>query len=61
MLKYKSFYEVYQYYIKNEKLPLREVVKDIIRKYIPNITEETVNSRASIIRGWIQWIFGTQV
>lgn len=58
---YKSFYEVYKYYIENEELPSREFVKDIIRKYIPNMAEETVNRRASTIRGWIQWIIGAQV
>lgn len=61
ILKHKPFYEVYKYYIENEELPSREFVKDIIRKYIPNMAEETVNRRASTIRGWIQWIIGAQV
>ncbi|MBQ8892755.1 MAG: hypothetical protein IJ068_07840 [Bacilli bacterium] len=61
ILKHKPFYEVYEYYVANEKLPSKEFIKNIIRKYIPNMAEETVNRRASTIRGWIQWIIGTQV
>lgn len=61
ILKHKPFYDVYKYFIENGELLSRKDIKDIIRKYIPEMAEETVNRRASTIRGWIQWIIGTQV
>lgn len=45
----------------NEEYPSKELIKDTIRKYIPDMSEETVNRRASTIRGWIQWIIGAQI
>lgn len=61
ILKHKPFYDVYKYFIENGELLSRKDIKDIIRKYIPEMAEETINRRASTIRGWIQWIIGAQV
>lgn len=61
ILKHRPFYEAYDYYVKNEEYPSKEFIKDTIRKYIPDMSEETVNRRASTIRGWIQWIIGAQI
>ena len=61
ILKHKPFYDAYKYFIENGELLSRKDIKDIIRKYIPEMAEETVNRRASTIRGWIQWIIGAQV
>jgi hypothetical protein len=61
IIKHKPFYETYKYYLDNEEIPTRETIKETIRKYIPNMADETVNRRASTIRGWIQWIIGAQV
>ena len=61
ILKHKPFYDTYKYYINNEEIPDREIIKNNIRKYISNMSEETVNRRASTIRGWIQWIIGSQI
>lgn len=61
VLKHKPFYEVYKYYLDNGELPKKDFVKDTIRKYIPNMADETVNRRSSTILGWIQWIIGAQV
>ena len=61
ILKHKPFYEVYKYYLDNGELPKKDFVKDTIRKYIPNMADETINRRASTILGWIQWIIGAQV
>ena len=61
ILKHKPFYDVYKYFIENGELLSRKDIKDIIRKYIPEMAEETVNRRASTIRGWIQWIIGSQL
>ena len=61
ILKHKPFYDVYKYFIENGELPSKKSIKGIIRKYIPEMAEETVNRRASTIRGWIQWIIGAQV
>lgn len=61
ILKHKPFYEAYKYYVDNDEFPSREFIKSIIKKYIPDMSEETVNRRASTIRGWIQWIIGAQI
>jgi hypothetical protein len=61
IIKHKPFYDTYNYYLTNEEIPSREMIKETIRKYIPNMADETVNRRASTIRGWIQWIIGAQV
>lgn len=61
ILMHKPFYDVYEYYLDNNKLPSREYIKNVIRKYIPNMADETVNRRASTIRGWVQWIIGAQI
>lgn len=61
IIKHKPFYDTYKYYLVNEDIPSREIIKETIRKYIPNMADETINRRASTIRGWIQWIIGSQV
>lgn len=61
ILKHKPFYEIYEYYLFHDELPSRDYIKCIIKKYIPNMSDETINRRASTIRGWIQWIIGAQV
>lgn len=61
IIKHKPFYDTYKYYLTNEEIPSRETIKETIRKYIPEMADETVNRRASTIRGWIQWIIGAQV
>ena len=61
ILKHKPYYDVYKYYLDNGELPNREFIRNVIRKYIPDMAEETVNRRASTIRGWIQWIIGAQI
>lgn len=61
ILKHKPYYDVYKYYLDNNELPNKDYIRTIIRKYIPDMSEETVNRRASTIRGWVQWIIGTQI
>ena len=61
IIKHGPFYDTYKYYLSNEEIPSREIIKETIRKYIPNMADETVNRRASTIRGWIQWIIGAQI
>lgn len=61
ILDHKPFYDVYRYYLENNEMPNKEYLKSIIRKYIPNMAEETVNRRASTLKGWIQWIIGAQI
>ena len=61
ILKHKVFYETYKYYLENDIIPTREHVKELIRNEIPDMADETVNRRASTVRGWIQWIIGCQV
>lgn len=38
----------------------RQII-DKLKKYIPDMSEETINRRASTIRGRIQWIIGVQI
>ena len=38
---------VYKYYLDNGELPNREFIRNVIRKYILDMAEETVNRRAS--------------
>ena len=61
IIKHKPFYDTYKYYLDNEELPSREQIKATIKKYIFDMSDETVNRRASTIRGWIQWIIGAQI
>ena len=61
ILKHKPFYDTYKYYKDNERIPSKKFIKNIIKKYIPNMAEKTINRRASTIRGWIQWVIGAQV
>ena len=58
---HKPFYEVYNYYLKENKIPQREYIKNVIKENIPNMAEETINRRASTISGWIQWIISAQI
>lgn len=61
IIKHKPFYEAYKYYLENNIMPSKSILKDIIRKYIPKMAEETINRRASTITGWIQWIISSQI
>ena len=61
MLKHKPFYETYKYYLETGTMPNKEYIKDIIRQVIPELSEETINRRASTVRGWIQWLVGCQI
>lgn len=61
ILKHKPFYDVYKYYLENDELPSKEFIKNVINKYITNMSEKTVNRRASTIKGWIEWIIGAQI
>ncbi len=61
ILKHNPFYETYKYYIDNKEFPEREYIRNQIKKSIPDMSEETVNRRASTVRGWIQWIVGAQI
>ena len=58
---HKPFYEVYGFYLKENKIPSKEYIKNVIRKNISNMSQETVNRRASTISGWIQWIISAQI
>ena len=61
ILQHKPFYDIYKYYLDNGNLPEKCYIKNVIKKYIPLMADETTNRRASTIRGWIQWIIGAQV
>ena len=39
----------------------QEYIKNVIRKNISNMSQDTVNRRASTISGWIQWIISAQI
>lgn len=61
ILRHKPFYETYKYYIENNEYPSKDFIKEQIKKSIPEMSEETINRRASTVRGWIQWIVGAQI
>lgn len=61
ILQHKPFYDAYKYYLETGQLPSKNIIKEIIEKYVKDISEETINRRSSTIRGWIQWIIGAQV
>lgn len=61
IIKHKPFYDTYKHFLDNEEMPSREQIKETIKKYIPDMADETVNRRSSTVRGWIQWIIGSQV
>ena len=61
ILKHKPFYDVYKYYFENKELPSKEIISEIIKRYVPNMSDVTINRRASTIKGWIQWIIGCQI
>ncbi|MGN1371715.1 MAG: type II restriction enzyme [Candidatus Coprovivens sp.] len=61
ILSHKPFYEVYKGYLENEEIYNRGVIKDNILNVIPQLSDETANRRASIVRGWIEWIIGAQI
>ena len=61
IIKHKPFYDTYKHYQDTEELPSREQIKETIKKYIFDMSDETINRRASTIRGWIQWIIGCQI
>ena len=61
IIKHKPFYDTYKHFLDNEEMPSREQIKETIKKHIPDMADETVNRRSSTVRGWIQWIIGSQV
>ena len=61
IIKHKPFYDTYKYFLDNEEMPSREQIKETIKTYIHDMSDETVNRRSSTIRGWIQWIIGAQI
>lgn len=61
ILKHRPFYEVYKYYLRHKSLPNKEYIKDIIKNNISELSDETVNRRASTIKSWVEWIVGSRV
>ena len=61
ILKHKIFYETYKYYNENGELPQKEFIRDMMIKEFPDMSLDTVNRRASTVRGWTQWIKGCQI
>ena len=61
ILKHKVFNEAYKYYLNNEKIPDRVFIIELMKKYTDIQSEETLNRRASTVRGWVEWIIGAQV
>ena len=61
VLKHKVFNEAYRYYLDNKKLPDKVLIIEWMKKYTDIQSFETLNRRASTVRGWIEWIIGAQV
>lgn len=61
ILKHKVFYYSYKFLLENDSIPTKEFIIDLMKKYTDIISEETLNRRASTVRGWISWINGAQV
>ena len=61
ILKHKVFYYTYKYYLDNNEMPDRKFIIDLINKYTDIQSFETMNRRASTVRGWIEWIIGAQI
>ena len=61
IFKHKPFYDTYNFYQEFQKMPEKDFIKNKIREAIPTLSEETINRRASTIKGWIWWIIGTQI
>ena len=61
IIKHKPFYDTYKHFLDNKEMPSRDQIKETIKKYISDMADETVNRRSSTVRGWIQWIIGSQV
>ena len=61
VLKHKVFNEAYRYYLDNKKLPDKVLIIEWMKKYTYIQSFETLNRRASTVRGWIEWIIGAQV
>ena len=61
ILAHKPFHEVYMYYYVNGVLPNKECIKGILKDNVPELSNETINRRASTIKSWIQWIIGATV
>lgn len=61
ILKHKVFYNSYKYYIENKKIPSKEQIIKFMKEYTDILNHETLNRRASTVRGWIEWIIGCQI
>ena len=61
ILSHKVFYYSYKYYIDNNIMPSKETIINFMRKYTDIVNSETLNRRASTVRGWIEWIIGCQI
>lgn len=61
ILKHEPFYKVYRAYLNNNIMPNKIYVKEVLKVSILNMSEETINRRASTIKSWVQWIIGCQI
>ena len=61
ILKHRVFNEAYNYYITNKTMPDKLMIIEWMKKYTDIQNNETLNRRASTVRGWIEWIIGAQV
>jgi predicted transcriptional regulator len=61
ILKHRPFYESYKYFLNNNEMPSKNLIKSFLKQSVPELSDETINRRASTIRGWVQWIIGCQV
>ncbi len=61
ILKHRIFYETYEYYLKNGVLPPKSFIANMMINDFPEMSLDTINRRASTVRGWTQWVVGCQV
>ena len=61
ILKHKVFNEAYKFYIENKKMPDKNIIIKLMKEYTDIQSYETLNRRASTVRGWIEWIIGCQI
>lgn len=61
ILKHKVFYLTYKYYLDNGELPEKNYIMNLITTYTVVTNDETLNRRASTVKGWINWVIGCQI
>lgn len=61
ILKHSVFNKTYKYYLENGKIPNKDIIIEYMKQYTDIKSEETFNRRASTVRGWVEWIVGTQI